>query len=372
MSYIYSNSEKPEIKGWIPCSHDARDLPFIDLICKKENYISPKMQGKRNEKEKKEPDEPRLAILEDLPPLSDQGALGSCVSNAISTAMAYTLTNIMGCKYTPLSRLFIYYNYRFSYEKNAFEDNGASPRDTLKSISKTGVCSEYTWPYIIDNFNIEPTKLAYERAKEIKPTRYYRIDTPDMKGKNLQILKNIKQSITYGYMVIFGMWIFDSFEVCNSLAKLNTKYGYGNTDCIGVFPYPSVNEQTNGGHSMTIVGWDDDKEIVNPLDSKKTKGAFIIQNSWSARWGVSVDYITGIASTPNANNNGGYGYVPYEYILSRDGEVSKKIHKKYKNSMPDSADAYLMSDLFVIVEETKPEETGDQFKAIRIDELKTC
>jgi C1A family cysteine protease len=55
--------------------------------------------------------------------------------------------------------------------------------------------------------------------------------------------------------------------------------------------YELLNEITGheGGHSMAIVGYDDEKKI------------FIIRNSWSDRWGDK-----------------GYFYIDYEYFINRD------------------------------------------------------
>ena len=54
----------------------------------------------------------------------------------------------------------------------------------------------------------------------------------------------------------------------------------------GVVPLPGPNEQTIGGHALVLVGYQDDQK------------RFIFRNSWGT-WG-----------------DGGYGYIPYEYVLN--------------------------------------------------------
>ena len=48
------------------------------------------------------------------------------------------------------------------------------------------------------------------------------------------------------------------------------------------------------------MGYDDDRVIINTKCNKKTKGAFLIRNSWGTGWGKK-----------------GYGWLPYEYVLYR-------------------------------------------------------
>jgi len=56
-----------------------------------------------------------------------------------------------------------------------------------------------------------------------------------------------------------------------------------------------------GGHAVVAVGYDDNMKIknTNPGDVETT-GAFLIRNSWGTRWG-----------------DGGYGWLPYDYVLRR-------------------------------------------------------
>lgn len=47
-----------------------------------------------------------------------------------------------------------------------------------------------------------------------------------------------------------------------------------------------------GGHAIVCVGYDDGMRIGD------CSGAFLIRNSWGSSWG-----------------DGGYGYLPYDYVL---------------------------------------------------------
>ena len=71
---------------------------------------------------------------------------------------------------------------------------------------------------------------------------------------------------------------------------LNTQKGY--------IPYPNQKDRREGGHAVVAVGYDDQKVIEN-IDGAKSTGALLIRNSWGADWG-----------------KGGYGWLPYEYVLT--------------------------------------------------------
>jgi C1A family cysteine protease len=67
----------------------------------------------------------------------------------------------------------------------------------------------------------------------------------------------------------------------------------------GRIPFPTPSENSEGGHAVMAVGYDDKMEIENKgPEGGKTIGALLIRNSWGTSWG---DY--------------GYGWVPYKFVL---------------------------------------------------------
>jgi hypothetical protein len=65
----------------------------------------------------------------------------------------------------------------------------------------------------------------------------------------------------------------------------------------GHIPLPHQRDNVIGGHTVVAVGYHDRKVIEN-ADGKRSEGALLIRNSWGTRWG-----------------QGGYGWLPYDYII---------------------------------------------------------
>ena len=197
-----------------------------------------------------------------MPPVFDQGDLGSCTANAIGGAYEYDQIK-QGVKgaFCP-SRLFIYYNER-KIENSVSEDAGAAISDGVICVHTVGVVDEKKWPYDISKFAVQPPKQLYAEAKKHESSQYKRI---------AQDLNQLKTCLHKGYPVIFGMEVFESFE-SDEVAKT------------GVVPMPGANDQSVGGHAILQCGYDDSKQC------------FIVRNSWGSGWGDK-----------------GYFYLPYKYV----------------------------------------------------------
>jgi C1A family cysteine protease len=195
-----------------------------------------------------------------MPPVYDQGQLGSCTGNAIAAAMEYERDRQGLSEFVP-SRLFIYYNER-ALEGTVSSDSGASIRDGIKVVNTDGVCPETMWPYDIGMFTVKPPKRCYVTAESDKAVQYLAIQT----------LGDLKDAIASKLSVAFGFTVYQSFE---SPAVAKT----------GVMPMPLRGEATVGGHAVVAVGYSDPKQQL------------IVRNSWGPSWG-----------------DGGYFYLPYEYV----------------------------------------------------------
>ena len=193
-----------------------------------------------------------------MPPVYDQGLLGSCTANGLCALIEYIKPNFSG------SRLFLYYNER--YIKNTVNiDSGALISDGISSLQNNGICAESEWPYDINKFTIKPPNNCYNDALVHKVFNVAHIK---------QELIHMKNSLTQGCPFVVGIAIYASFESDN-VAKT------GNVNM------PKPGEQFLGGHCVVCCGYNN--------NAKK----WIMRNSWGSSWG-----------------DGGYFYLPYNYLLN--------------------------------------------------------
>lgn len=197
-------------------------------------------------------------------PILDQGNLGSCTANAISSLIEFLIKKEKKSFYY-ISRLFIYYQERV-LEGTIRYDAGAEIRDGMKVVSKLGAPHESFWPYIISRFAIKPSPSAYKDGLKHLVTQYQKIDNTK--------INDMKSCLASGYPIVGGFSVFELFE-SDYVAET------------GMVPYPAPDEQLLGGHAILVVGYDDSIQ------------RFICQNSWGTSWG-----------------DHGFFYMPYAYFVN--------------------------------------------------------
>jgi C1A family cysteine protease len=213
-------------------------------------------------------------------PIEDQEYIGSCTAQA-GVGLVECFERRAFEKHIDASRLFLYKVTRNLLQWSG--DTGAFLRTTMGAMALFGVPPEEYWPYKPADFDKEPPAFCYAFAQNYQAIQYYRFDPPGISRKNL--LSQIKANLVAGLPSMFG------FAVYNSISQAKTT---------GKIPYPAPNEKFIGGHAVVAVGYDDKMRIKNTYPGGKgTTGAFLIRNSWGTGWG-----------------DGGYGWLPYEYVLN--------------------------------------------------------
>jgi len=250
--------------GWIPDYPDLRDYTTTHKL------VAP-MLGKIKAKHNSLPSSVDLRRW--CPPIEDQGYLGSCTAQAGVALIEYYETQASG-RHIDASRLFLYKTTRNLLHWK--EDTGATIRATMGAMVLFGIPPEEYWPYELDNFDREPPAFCYSFAKEYQSIQYFRLDPPGISG--IKLLSEVKEHLADGIPSMFGFTVYDSIYEAEEDGKI---------------PYPSPAERIIGGHAVMAVGYD------NNLKIKNNKGVLLIRNSWGTAWGDS-----------------GYGYLPYDYVLS--------------------------------------------------------
>jgi len=195
---------------------------------------------------------------------------GNCTAQAAVGLVEYLERRVTG-KHMDGSRLFVYKVTRNLLGWTG--DTGAYVRTTLKALAKFGVCPERYWPYQIANLDVEPPAFCYAYGQTARAQQYFRIDRAGA-DRNV-VLQMVKRLLVIGLPCAFGFVVYD----------------WGNAT--GEFVMPGSEDRPQGGHAVMAAGYDDNRKIG------ESTGALMIRNSWGTGWG-----------------DGGYGWLPYDYLLS--------------------------------------------------------
>lgn len=211
--------------------------------------------------------------------VEDQGSLNSCAAFAGTALLEYFARKRFG-QYTHVSPLFLYKAARNLMQ--SMGDTGASVRETMRAMAAFGVPPEKYWTYEEEKFDEEPPAFCYSYAQNYQTLKYFRLDYGSIPTDIL--LFRVKAVLAAGFPCMFGFTVYRSIYKQENITK-------------GQIPFPTERDEVVGGHVVVAVGYDDYKEIED-ADGKQHLGALLIRNSWGAQWG-----------------QGGYGWLPYEYVL---------------------------------------------------------
>ncbi len=212
-------------------------------------------------------------------PIENQESIGSCTAHAGVGMVEYFERRAFG-NHIDASRLFLYKVTRNTLHWTG--DTGAFLRSTMGAMALFGVPPEEYWPYVIADFEKEPSAFCYAFAQNYQAISYYRLD-PVGTAKN-ELLARIKTNLAAGLPSMFGFTVYNSYTEGAASGKI---------------PYPTPGEKSVGGHAVMAVGYDDAIKIKNSNPKAlETKGAIMVRNSWGTGWG-----------------DNGYGWLPYDYVL---------------------------------------------------------
>lgn len=202
-----------------------------------------------------------------MPPIVNQGDLGSCTANAVAAAYYATLTPGQKLVIVAVSRLFVYYWERY-IENTVNFDSGASVKDSVAAVHTYGAPPETSWPYDIRRFKVKPSGPVIKEALNHQATLYMSV---------AQTANELRHALMTNFPVLMGFTVYESFE-SDQVART------------GIVPMPTRNEKVLGGHAVVIVGYD---------QRRPANQTWKLRNSWGTTWG-----------------DHGYFYVSDEFMFS--------------------------------------------------------
>lgn len=212
-----------------------------------------------------------------MPPVFDQGQLGSCTANA--TAGCFQYDSILdGKDCGELSRLWIYYFERQIEGTLDQGDCGAMGHDAF-TVAKHGIPDEHLWPYDIGKFEAKPPAAeprAYTLEKDVRAV-------PQSEAAIDKVLSNDQT-------VAFGFTVRESFE----------DESWWRT---GQMPIPRKGEKILGGHEIDAVG------ILPAFPD-----FYLVRNSWNLIYGIVGDHAH-VTEAEQRRKESGYFLFPKALLL---------------------------------------------------------
>jgi len=244
------------------------------------------------------------SILPSFPPIGNQGLERSCVAWASTYYQATHEIGLMNGTNNKTSSAGIL-SPKWTYNMiNGGGDNGSYIPDSYVLLSQNGAVPMNKFPYD-GNFlqwDLNPQDWITAMHYRTNTTKYL----PGLGGSEPQNLTRIKHALNNGHVLTIGTfadsWVMTTIQENPASANLY----------VGQQAISYVNG-TDGGHCITIVGYDDNVWIdVNgngQVDPGET-GAFLLANSWSPTWGnqgfiwIAYDAFLAASDVPDGPNEG--------------------------------------------------------------------
>lgn len=216
------------------------------------------------------------SLLDQLPPVRNQGSRGTCVAHAVLAVREQLELAARSPAELNLSEQYVYWWCKA--HDNIPKVSGTYVSVGMRCLADTGAPLEEVWPYVSfeqgDQGQGPPPEAAANGDPAFCTLRTQQLNRTDIGG--------IKACLHEGRAVAFSVPVYDGW------------YASAATSRWGKITLPLAGEPQNGGHAMALVGYRDDAGAPGG-------GYFLVRNSWQP-WAWDGAW------------QPGYGYIPYAYI----------------------------------------------------------
>ena len=276
-----------------------------------------------------------------FPEIGNQGQIGSCVAFAQAYyQFTYEMNKALGVATTPENT----FSPKWAYNlQNSGADEGLVSDELYKLMLWQGVAPMSLVPYDDDYMSWIPNEEVWSTALKYKIKRYQYFDGVGLKNSRITSaddsdLDAIKTALSNGDVLTYSTYILswksDELKI-NPMAPENEKYEGQQVI--------TAQEGYDGGHRMTLVGYNDNiwTDINNndKVDNGEM-GAFKIANSWGKDYGND-----GFAWVAYDALNRGYSSVVGSPDPINKIEIFEEIARIDVQPVRDNSDMYLKCTL---------------------------
>jgi len=190
----------------------------------------------------------KFSLKDRVKQVYDQLSLNACSANA--TANFLSLSDKDDTLKSPISRLYLYFTTRWLDKKNMLpvEDQGATLRSVFTALSTYHYIDEIKYPYEIEKVNSIPPSKIFEEAITVNKCPFV----------SYRQITQTKCSLKYSlYMcqvpILCGIMVYSNFM---RLTKEDD-----------ILTLPSPQDELLGGHAIVIIGFDDETDTYEILNS---------------------------------------------------------------------------------------------------------
>ena len=190
----------------------------------------------------------KFSLKDRVKEVYDQLSLNACSANAAASLLS--LSDKGNILKSSISRLYLYFTTRWLDKKNMLpvEDQGATLKSVFTALSTYHYIDEIKYPYLIEKVDSIPPSKIFEEAITINKCPFV----------SYRQITQTKCSLKYSlYMcqlpILCGIMVYSNFM---RLTKEDD-----------ILTLPAPDDELLGGHAICIVGFDDDNDIFDILNS---------------------------------------------------------------------------------------------------------